>query len=93
MSELNFELTRGFILDLDPQFYAGHTEAELLDLGYTDVQLVGISEALARFNLAFKAEPAAPEAPEPPPAEALSVLDRIVADLSGLPEESAEPAG
>ena len=71
MSELNFELTRGFILDLDPQFYAGHTEAELLDLGYTDGQLVGIGEALAQFNLAFKAEPAAPKAPAEPdePAE------------------------
>jgi hypothetical protein len=71
MSELNYELTRGFILDLDPQFYAEHTEAELLGLGYTGIQLEGIDAALERFNLAFKAEPAAPEAPAEPaePAE------------------------
>ena len=69
MSELNYETTRGFILDLDPQFYASHTEAELLALGYTRVQLSGIAEALQRFNLKFKASaPATPAAPATPPA-------------------------
>jgi hypothetical protein len=66
MSELNFELTRGFILDLDPRFFAAHTEAELQALGYTFVQIEGIGAALERFNLAFKAALADPETPAEP---------------------------
>jgi hypothetical protein len=53
MPDLNVELTRGFILDLSPDFYAGRTEAELRALGYTEEQIPAIAAALARYDLAL----------------------------------------
>lgn len=66
MSELNYETQRGFILDLEPRFFADYTEDELIELGYTVEQVAGIDAALGKYNLRVKGGTSLVQ-PEPAP--------------------------
>jgi hypothetical protein len=71
MSQLNYETQRGFILDLEPRFFAEHTEDELIELGYTAEQVAGIDAALGKYNLRVKGGTSLVESePAPEPVDA-----------------------
>lgn len=59
----------GFILDREPRYFTEYDADELKALGYSDAQLSGIRECLAKRGLYIKGESARPKAPAiaPPP--------------------------